>query len=385
MIDTAPDLEALVARARRCPSVAFDTEFVWERTYYPHLGVIQVALSPEECFLVDAVALEDLSPLGALLADAGVVKILHDAQQDLTILCRATGAAGRNVFDTRVAAGFAGLKSTTSLQDLLNEVVAVELAKAETRTNWLARPLSPQQVEYAVDDVRYLQAARQGLLERAAERGHTAWLAEELELLDDPALYETADPRAYFQRIKTSRPLAPRELAVLRELGAWRETEAQRRDRPRSHVVADKALVSLARRKPITLKALHSINHLSSRGVERYGEALLQQVERGLAVGQEEWPPPILLPADKDVLDERTKWVWDHIEQRGAEKDIDPALVASRREVKDLICDGAADNGGRLARGWRRAFLGEDFLDELAQLPAVRLRSSRRRRYRRSR
>lgn len=382
MIDTTADLEALVERARQCPSVALDTEFVWERTYYPHLGVIQIGLSPEECFLVDAVACEDLSSLGALLADAGVIKILHDAQQDLTILCRVSGAAARNVFDTRIVAGFAGLKSTISLQGLLNEVVGVELAKAETRTNWLVRPLSPEQVDYAIDDVRYLQEVRQNLLTLAAERGHTAWLTEELELLDNPALYEAADPRAYFQRIKISRPLAPRELAVLRELGAWRETEAQRRDRPRSHVVDDKALVSLARCKPTTLKGLQSVNHLSPRGVERYGEVLLEQVGRGLAVSQEERPPPVLFPTDKQTLDERTAVVWSHIEQRGEEKGIDPALVASRSEVKELICNGVDDHSVRLARGWRRAFIGEDLLDQLTQWPAIRLSSSRRRRSR---
>lgn len=380
MIDTTSDLEALVERARQRPSVALDTEFVWERSYYPHLGIIQVGLSPEECFLVDAAAFEDLSPLGALLADASVIKILHDAQQDLTILCRVSGVAARNVFDTRIVAGFAGLKSTISLQGLLNEVVGVELAKAETRTNWLVRPLSPEQVDYAIDDVRYLQEVHQKLLTLAAERGHTAWLAEELEVLDDPALYEAVDPRAYFQRIKTSRPLAPRELAVLRELGAWRETEAQRRDRPRSHVVDDKALVSLARCKPTTLKGLQSINHLSSRGVERYGEVLLEQVGRGLAVSQEERPPPVLFPTDKQILDERTAVVWSHIEQRGEEKGIDPALVASRSEVKELICSGVDDHGARLACGWRRAFIGEDFLDQLRQWPAMRLSSSRRRR-----
>ena len=383
MIDTAQELKSLVHRARRLHSVALDTEFVWERTYYPQLGIVQVALSPEECFLVDAVALEDLSPLGDLLADPGVVKILHDAQQDLTILCRVTGAGARNVFDTRIAAGFAGLSATTSLRDLLVQVVGVELEKGETRTNWLHRPLSPRQVDYAIDDVRYLQGARQALLARGDERGLTAWLDEELIPLDDASLYEENDPHTYFQRIKTNRPLAPRDLAVLRELGAWRESEAQRRDRPRSHIVADKALVSLARRKPRNMRALKSVNSLSSRGIERYGKALLEQVERGLEVDEAQWPPPLLFPADKKHLDERADEFWKHIEARGGECGLDPGLVASRSEIKDLICAG--ENGDhRLLRGWRRQLLGEDFLRELAQQPAMCMRrrpsNSRRRR-----
>ena len=164
MIDTTEKLHVLVERARKIDAVALDTEFVWERTYYPRLGLIQLALSREECFLIDPCALEDLSPLGELLADPTVVKIFHDASQDLAILRSATGAEPKSIFDTRLAAGFGGLSSTLSLAALVEILLDVKLKKTETRTNWLKRPLHPQQKDYALDDVRYLRKVRVLLL-----------------------------------------------------------------------------------------------------------------------------------------------------------------------------------------------------------------------------
>ena len=146
MIDTQQALVAFCQRAQEAECLALDTEFVWNRTYYPKLGVIQVGLSAEDCHLIDAPAIEDLTPLGQIISNPAIVKILHDAQQDLTILKRATGAHPHNVFDTRCAAGLAGMSSTSSLAELLENVVGVSLEKSETRTDWLQRPLSDEQV-----------------------------------------------------------------------------------------------------------------------------------------------------------------------------------------------------------------------------------------------
>ncbi|MEW6750042.1 MAG: HRDC domain-containing protein, partial [Candidatus Latescibacterota bacterium] len=253
MIDTPEALRTLVAQIRRCPSVALDTEFVWESTYYPRLGLVQLGLDDGTCHLVDAVALPDLAPLAEIIAAADLPKILHDAPQDLTILRRATGASPRNVFDTRCAAGLAGLSSTSSLLQLASTVLGVELDKTASRTNWLQRPLSPAQARYAVEDVRCLPPLRDALLARIRRLGRESWLREELLALDDPRLYEERDPREQYQRIKGAGRATPRELAVLRELAAWREEEARRSDRPRGRILSDDVLLHLARRKPRTL------------------------------------------------------------------------------------------------------------------------------------
>ena len=170
MIDTARDLDALVDRCLAAEAVALDTEFVWERTYVPALGVVQVGLGPDDVHVLDAVAL-DLAPLGRVLEAAGTQILLHDATQDLQILARATGARPRNVFDTQRVAGLAGLSGSVSLQDLVEWATGVRLEKGETRTDWLRRPLSDKQVEYALDDVRYLPAVRERLLAEADARG----------------------------------------------------------------------------------------------------------------------------------------------------------------------------------------------------------------------
>ena len=147
MIQTTSELTAFVKRAREMDAVALDTEFVWERTYYPQLGLIQIALSDEDCELIDPTAIDDLSPLGDLLSDRKVVKILHDAPQDLAILLQATGTPAQNVFDTRHAAGFADLPATLSLSNLIKELLDIDLPKTETRTNWLQRPLKQEQID----------------------------------------------------------------------------------------------------------------------------------------------------------------------------------------------------------------------------------------------
>jgi ribonuclease D len=250
MIDSPAALAEVVGYCHRLDSIALDTEFVWERTYYPRLGLVQVAAQAGECWLVDAVALRDLTPLAALLEAPQVTKVLHDAPQDLTILRRATGAYPARVYDTRCAAALAGLSSTTSLAELVAATVGVQLAKTESRTNWVQRPLSSEQVQYAAEDVCYLHAVRCELQRRVAALGRAEWVEQELAGMAEPSLYDERDPHIQYQRLKGAGRLSRRELAVLRELAAWREEEARRRDRPRRRVVEDHVLLDLARRQP---------------------------------------------------------------------------------------------------------------------------------------
>ena len=190
MITSTREFNILIERACTTDCVGLDTEFIWERTYYPKLGLIQLALSDEECFLIDPLAIRDLTPLGRLLNNSAVVKILHDAPQDLMILNRVSGVVPQNVFDTRVAAGFSGLSSTISLADLINILLEIDLPKTETRTNWLNRPLNSSQVDYALDDVRYLRALRVLLLARIIVPEIRKWLGQEMKLLSLPEAYK---------------------------------------------------------------------------------------------------------------------------------------------------------------------------------------------------
>ena len=359
MIHTAQALAELVKRALDCERVALDTEFVWNRTYYPKLGVIQVALASGDCHLIDSMAIADLSPLGALLERTEVELILHDAQQDLAILRRVTGAFPRNVFDTRCAAGLANMSSTISLAELLEQTLGVVLDKTETLTNWVRRPLSEDQLAYAIEDVRYLHEVRDVLQTRVEQIGRSTWLAEEMAAYDDPRLYEERDPREQFTRIKGRGRASRRELAILRELTAWREEEAQRRDRPRNHILADETLVVLARRKP---RSLEELGRLRTRGKRRYDHCVLEQIRRGLAVPDAECPPRPRRPQlDKKVVERKLAQSMAYLRRQSDAAQIDAPFVAARAEVRNLVCAAVAatPEDHRLLRGWRRDFIGE--------------------------
>lgn len=289
MIDTSAALRTLVDRLQEEAVLAFDTEFTWERTYYARLGLVQVAAADGRCFLIDPLAAGDLAPLGELLANARIVKILHDAPQDLMILRRATGAAARNVFDTRQAAGFAGLGAALSLANLLAETVGVHLAKAHTRADWLARPLAPEELDYAADDVRYLPEVAERLRGRARTAGVEAWLDEERATLDDPETTAEKPPEEAYLRIRAAANLAPRPLAALRELAAWREQAARASDLPRRWLLEDGELVAIASALPQTPDGLK----LKPPAVARWGAELLAAVRRAQEMPEANLPPPI--------------------------------------------------------------------------------------------
>ena len=357
MIETAEGLRGAAGRLRGEACAALDTEFVWDRTYYARLGLVQIGLADGTCFLVDAVAVPDLSPLGEVLEDGRIVKILHDAPQDLMILRRATGAAARNVFDTRLAAGFAGLASTLSLANLLAELLGVHLAKAHTRADWIARPLAPEVLDYAVEDVLYLPRAAELLRGRARAGGVEAWLDEDLGGLDGSELGGEDDFGGAYLRIRAAANLTRRQLAVLREVAAWRERTARAEDRPRRWLVEDGAMVAMAAAPPRGLGDLR----LDAETVQRYGEGLLEAVGRGLALPDAECPAPVFQPSRDPGRRREVDEGLAVVQARAAARGIDPALVCSRGELARLLeeGEGARAEEHRLMRGWRAELMGK--------------------------
>lgn len=375
LVDRQEHLEAIVARCLEREAVAVDTEFVWERTYYPHLGVVQLGLSREEVYLLDATAL-DLRPLGALLAEARVTKLLHDASQDLAILYRSTGAAPAGIFDLQLAAGFVGLGASVSLQGLIRDTVGLRLPKDATRTDWLRRPLSPEQLAYAQDDVRYLPEAFDVLRSRLEASGRAAWVREEMAALADPSAFAEEDPAERYRSIRSrlKKGFGGREYAVLRELAAWREDEARRLDRPRGHVLSDEALAELAQRKPTSVEALARVGTLPQGARQRYGAALVEVVRRALARPPEEWPERPERREEDPTLAARLDLVLALIRGRGQREGVDPTLVATRAEVEALLQDpDPRPERHPLLRGWRRAFVGSDVEALLAGRAALAL------------
>lgn len=364
LIQSETELRLLVQKARQTDAVALDTEFVWERTYYPQLGLIQIALSDEECYLIDPLAIADLSPLGKLLSDRGVVKILHDAPQDLAILHRATRSIPQNIFDTRLAAGFSDFEATLSLATLVKELLDIDLAKNETRTNWLKRPLTEAQIDYALDDVRYLRAIRVLLLTRIIGPKIKSWLQEELNLLNNPANYNGSTQSERYRKIRGASSLSRKELAILKNLSIWRDGLAQKNDRPRGHIIKDTGLVELSKAQPKEAAQLKTKTSLSEKAIKRYGKNLIGIISATKQQNPELYPeqkvPTRLNTSEKGTLEKLNGLITLKCNLLG----IAPSLVGNASELKQLIRTLRRKPEEieqlRQTTGWRKSFL-EDF------------------------
>lgn len=365
LIQNEADLETLMHRARKTDAVALDTEFVWERTYYPQLGLIQIALSDEDCYLIDPLAIKDLQPLGQLLSDRGVIKILHDAPQDLAILQRATGITPQNIFDTRLAAGFSNLPSTLSLGNLVSELLDINLIKDETRTNWLQRPLTDEQVSYALNDVRYLRAVRVLLLTRIIGPRIKSWLQEELNLLNNPATYSGPPDNERYLKIRGTNHLDKLGLATLKNLTTWREGIARKADKPRGHVIKDTVLLEICRQRPVNIEDLRIKTGLSEKATAKYGKTIIAIIETTIEQPENTHPDQHdsirLNGHEKSSLEKLNKLIILKCDLLG----IAPGLLGNGSELKLLIKTlntSYADVPKQLRQteGWRKHFL-EDF------------------------
>jgi ribonuclease D len=360
LIATEGELEALAAELLKGDAVAVDTEFFWERTFYPVLGLVQLATGDNRCWLVDAVKIPNLAALGPVMASPSIVKVLHDAPQDLAILARATGTQPSRIFDTRLAAGFANMDPTCSLQSLLREVLGVELCKAETRSDWLRRPLRTSQLQYAAADVLHLLPLRDALLERCAADEPRAWLREEMARVEGAVSCLERDPRSQYLRVKGAARLSARQMAIMREVAAWRELEARQRDWPRGHVLPDDLLISLACLAPADRAALARVSNFPRNMPESLLADLLAAVARGLSVPDAACPQPFRSDGPgRNPQKARVDALLAHIRSACAVHRIHASLVASRAEAESFVNRVDGDDAGShsLAQGWRKRFI----------------------------
>ena len=371
-IDRREQLAAAVERWRAGAApggVALDTEFVFERTFRPRLGLIQIAAGGEIA-LVDTVRIADLSPLAALLTAPNVRKIVHSGSGDVPILRRATGASPQPLFDTQIAAAFAGLGPSLSYAALIRELFAVELPKHETRTDWLRRPLSTDQLRYAAEDVEQLEAAATELERRLRELGRLEWALEdsaELSLLESDA----ADASVAWRRVKGLDRLPPHGRAVARALAAWREREADRLDLARSFLLRDETLLALARRDAIAPQEIAKLPGFEARRHAQHAARWVEALDAARAAVEAGTAPaePARLPAEER---ERRGALEDAISalvgRRAGELGLSPELLLSRRQRDRALSAWRDSGGGSLAEsvgGFRGRLLGAE-LDALA-------------------
>ncbi len=351
LITTKRELEDVWGAAKAAGSVALDTEFVWERTYHPQLGIVQAALPDGRAFLIDAVALPQLDGLGEVLADPGIELLLHDALQDLQILARHTGRNPRNVFDTRRAAGFTGRPATLSLGNLLRDVLDIDLAKEATRSNWLQRPLSESQLTYAREDVLHLHALADRLKSGAENVGNKSALAEEMARFDNPSQYETTTVDALYLRLRTTRLSIETRKAIYMLL-QWREEEAIAQNRPRGHIIKDAALLEIAAKR--TAEPPEQAN-IPGRHAASIHNALREAQEMPLDQLPVSDAPVRISAAIKKEIESRR----ESMQQKAKDHHIDPAVIANKAEITSLVLQEhglAHESSPHLRDGWRKNF-----------------------------
>ncbi|HEX4111370.1 MAG TPA: ribonuclease D [Stellaceae bacterium] len=357
-ITTTAELAAACRRMAAHPFVTVDTEFLRETTYYPLLCVAQMA-SPDEALVIDALAPGiDLAPFYALMADERVMKVFHAARQDIEIVWHAAKLIPHPIFDTQVAAMVLGYGDSISYDQLVQRITGDALDKSHRFTDWTRRPLSDAQLTYAASDVTHLRQVYLALLDDLERRGRAHWVADEMGVLTSPETYRM-EPENAWKRLK-SRVRKPRELAVLIEVAAWREREAQSRDVPRSRVLKDDAIADIAVHGPTTLDKLKTLRSLP-KGFERsrWGEGIVAAVERGLARDPKTLPLPARVPpaANGSAIVELLKVLLRMVSEH---HHVAAKVIAT---VDDLDRIAASDHADVPAlTGWRRELFGEKAL-----------------------
>ena len=335
--------------------LALDTEFIREKTYYPKLCLIQVA-TPEVVACIDPLTIDNMQPLWDLLLNRDCLKVLHAARQDLEIFYNLLGEVPQPVFDTQLVATVLGYGEQMGYGNLIQKVLGVELTKGHARTDWMQRPLSQEQLDYAADDVRYLIQAYPVLLKTLDELGRKEWLADDFNELVQNSLYEIETAQVW-QRVSGNTRLKSPQLVVLQQLAAWREQQAKQRDKPRKWILADDILISLAQHPPKDMAQLQRLRGLSENMISKYGDELLRLIKEGQALPREQWPTlkfKSRLSVEQEALADS---IMALIRLRATQNQISATLLATRKDIDSII---QGERQVPLLLGWRAALAGHD-------------------------
>jgi ribonuclease D len=358
LIATTVELAATCERLARHPFVTIDTEFLRETTYYPLLCVAQLA-SPDEAVVIDALAPGiDLKPFFDLMANERVLKVFHAARQDIEIVWHRAGIVPHPIFDTQVAAMVLGHGDSISYDQLVQRISGDSLDKSHRFTDWTRRPLSAAQVAYALSDVTHLRDVYLALVADLGRRGRTDWMNDEMQVLTSPDTYR-AEPEQAWMRLK-SRVRKPKDLAIMMEVAAWREREAQTRDVPRGRVLKDDTIGDIAIQAPTTPERLAGLRSLP-RGFERskWGEGILEAVKRGLARDPKTLPPiERQRPAPNGAATVELLKVL--LRMTSEKHGVAAKVIATVDDLDRIAADDDADVPA--LKGWRRELFGDKAL-----------------------
>lgn len=359
MITETAHLAAFCKRVAASDYVTIDTEFIRDKTYWPLLCLIQIA-NQDEAAAVDTLAPDiDLGPVFELIADRSTVKVFHAARQDVEIFHHIADCIPSPLFDTQVAAMVCGYGESVGYERLAASLANARIDKSMRFTDWSHRPLSSKQIDYALADVTHLRRIYDTLKKRLEDSGREEWVAEEIAVLTDPNTYRLA-PEDAWRRLRT-RNRNRRFLAILRELAAWRESEARNRDVPRSRVLRDDTLTEVAAHAP---KTADDLKHLRAFPYDSRSKAVietvLQLVKKGEAVPDNECPEPPAASARTPLSGGSVDLLKVLLKKRCEEHEVAQKLVASADDIEAIARDDNAEVPA--LHGWRRRIFGEDAL-----------------------
>jgi ribonuclease D len=367
-----PDVAAIAARARQEGRLGLDTEFMPEGRYRPLLCLVQIVVGTD-VWVLDPLAGFDGSPLAGVLADPAIEIVVHAGRQDVAILRREWGTDVTSVFDTQVAAGFAGFSAQAGYSGLLHDVLKIRLPKTASFTRWDARPLTDEQLRYARGDVEHLLPLADEIRARLEPRGRLDWAREECRAI--ALASDERDPEEVWRRLPRAASMDPRERAVARELAAWRERTASREDRPVGAVVRDPTVVELAKRQPAGRRELSQIRGVNPDVVRRRGDDIIAAIQRGMAA------PPIRLDEGERLATESQDGpvialAEALVRARAQEAGLAYELIAARADLAPIVVTarrGDAEPDVRTLRGWRRELVGAELLELLAGRRGLRV------------
>lgn len=374
-IDTVDLLQEFCARHRGTPILAFDSEFVRERTYFPRLEIMQI-LADGEIVTIDCQTIPDLEPLWQLLCDEETEKVVHSGIQDMELILQESGRLPRPVFDTQIVASLLGYGSQCGYSRLVYQLLGRKVPKGETFSDWSRRPLRPEQIRYAEADVQYLIELREVLGKKLKSSGREQWVYEECSHLSDPETFRKHPPEKCFLRIKGRSGLDAQSLSVLRSLAHWREIEARKRNHPPNRVVQDHVLLSIAKSAPTSFEDIKRQRGLHANEIQRCGIDILAAIQEGLARAETD---PVEVPIstrprpDEDD-DAVFKLLSAVLQIQAEEARVAPSVLANSQELRALLSGYRQNklNGVPLLKGWRYDLAGKVLLSVLEGRLALR-------------
>ncbi|MDY7218137.1 ribonuclease D [Denitrificimonas sp. JX-1] len=342
--------------------IALDTEFIRVDTFYPIAGLLQVS-DTEKTYLIDPLLIDNWQPLAEVFGNQRVVKVLHACGEDLEVFALLTGALPEPLFDTQLAAGYLNIGFSMGYSRLVLELLGIELPKGETRSNWLQRPLSDLQVEYAAQDTAYLVEVYRALVQQLSEQKY-AWVLEDGAALV-AAAQKTTDPYELWRSVKLAWKLSPQQLAVLRILSAWREQQARQRNVPRNRIIRESTLWALAYEQPVSMAHLAKLEDMHPRILRNEGKILLDMISQAKGLPPEEWPDPLPepLPVEASKILKRLRKVGLDLAK---DLNIAPEVMLRKKILEELLRTGYPEGPYHLPdslQGWRRELMGDALLN----------------------